>query len=121
MTDMQNRIDNRNEAPLDGLMVVDFSRMLSGPLSTMILGDLGAHVIRVEDVEGTDTTRHNHPFIKGESHYFLSINRNKESIAIDLKTPEGNEIGALPIRDMINPHYQILHMTSPPTPWRRAC
>lgn len=58
----------------------------------MVMGDLGAHVIRVEDLEGSDTTRHNHPFINGESHYFLSINRNKESIAIDLKTDAGREI-----------------------------
>ena len=79
-------------APLEGLRVVDFSRMLSGPLATMILGDLGAHVIRVEDLEGTDTTRHNHPFINGESHYFLSFNRNKESISIDLKTEAGRRI-----------------------------
>lgn len=82
----------RFNRPLDGLKVVDFSRMLSGPLSTMVMGDLGAHVIRVEDIEGTDTTRHNHPFIKGESHYFLSINRNKESIAIDLKAEKGRAI-----------------------------
>lgn len=80
------------QSPLNGIRVVDFSRMLSGPLSTMILGDFGAHVIRVEDIEGSDTTRHNHPFINGESHYFLSINRNKESIAIDLKTAEGKKI-----------------------------
>ena len=79
-------------APLCKLRVVDFSRMLSGPLSTMLLGDLGAHVVRVEDLEGSDTTRHNHPFINGESHYFLSFNRNKESIAIDLKTKEGLKI-----------------------------
>ena len=79
-------------APLDGMRVVDFSRMLSGPLSTMILGDLGAYVIRVEDLEGTDTTRHNHPFINGESHYFLSLNRNKESISINLKTDAGRRI-----------------------------
>jgi len=82
----------RANAPLSGLRVVDFSRMLSGPFSTMVMADLGAHVIRVEDLEGTDTTRHNHPFINGESHYFLSFNRNKESIAIDLKTDEGRQI-----------------------------
>lgn len=81
--------ESAHPAPLDGLRVVDFSRMLSGPLSTMILGDLGAYVIRVEEFEGTDTTRHNHPFINGENHYFLSLNRNKESISIDLKTQEG--------------------------------
>jgi len=92
MTKKQSNTGDRHKAPLKKLRVVDFSRMLSGPLSTMILGDLGAHVIRVEDIEGMDTTRHNHPFINGESHYFLSINRNKESIAVDLKTKEGREI-----------------------------
>ena len=88
----QKRPAGQRPAPLDGLRVVDFSRMLSGPLSTMILGDLGAYVIRVEDLEGSDTTRHNHPFINGESHYFLSLNRNKESISIDLKADEGRRI-----------------------------
>ncbi len=78
--------------PLEGIRVVDFSRMMSGPLSTMIMADLGAHVIRVEDLEGTDTTRHNHPFVNGESHYFLSLNRNKESIALDLKSEKGRQI-----------------------------
>jgi len=87
-----SRPSQEHKPPLKKLRVVDFSRMLSGPLSTMILGDLGAHVIRVEDLEGSDTTRHNHPFVKGESHYFLSLNRNKESIAIDLKTEEGLKI-----------------------------
>jgi crotonobetainyl-CoA:carnitine CoA-transferase CaiB-like acyl-CoA transferase len=92
MTNTDQSSTKNAPAPLAGLKVLDFSRMLSGPLSTMILGDLGAHIIRVEDLEGTDTTRHNHPFINGESHYFLSINRNKESIAIDLKSEEGSEI-----------------------------
>ena len=93
MTELRSKpLQSGRPAPLDGLRVVDFSRMLSGPLSTMILGDLGAYVIRVEDLEGTDTTRHNHPFINGESHYFLSLNRNKESIAINLKTDAGRRI-----------------------------
>ena len=78
--------------PLDGIRVLDFSRMLSGPMGTMVLADLGAHVIKVEDLEGSDTTRHNPPYVNGESHYFLSLNRNKESLAIDLKTPAGLEI-----------------------------
>lgn len=86
------RASNDKGRPLEGIRVVDFSRMLSGPLSTMVMGDLGAHVIRIEDLEGTDTTRHNHPFINGESHYFLSINRNKESVALDLKSEEGRRI-----------------------------
>lgn len=99
MTQNQSKSPDPGAAPLKSLRVVDFSRMLSGPLSTMILGDLGAHVIRVEDIEGMDTTRHNHPFINGESHYFLSINRNKESIAIDLKTEAGKEIALGLVRE----------------------
>ena len=78
--------------PLDGLRVLDFSRVLSGPMATMVMADLGAHVIKVEDLEGSDVTRHNPPYVNGESHYFLSLNRNKESLAIDLKRPEGREI-----------------------------
>jgi formyl-CoA transferase/CoA:oxalate CoA-transferase len=61
-------------------------------MGTMFLADLGAHVIKVEDLEGSDTTRHNPPYVGGESHYFLSLNRNKESIALDLKHPQGREI-----------------------------
>jgi len=76
-------------APLAGLRVLDFSRMLSGPMASMVLADMGAHVIRVEDLEGSDVTRHNPPYVNGESHYFISLNRNKESLAIDLKHPEG--------------------------------
>jgi len=78
--------------PLAGLRVLDFSRVLSGPMGTMFLADLGAHVIKVEDMKGMDTTRHNPPYAGGESHYFLSLNRNKESIALDLKHPEGKAI-----------------------------
>jgi crotonobetainyl-CoA:carnitine CoA-transferase CaiB-like acyl-CoA transferase len=78
--------------PLAGLRVLDLSRVLSGPMGTMFLADLGAHVIKVEDLEGSDTTRHNPPYVGGESHYFLSLNRNKESIALDLKHPQGREI-----------------------------
>lgn len=106
-------VEERNRklagAPLAGLRVVDFSRMLSGPFSTMVAGDLGAHVIRVEDIEGTDTTRHNHPFINGESHYFLSFNRNKESIALDLKTEEGRAIAIELVRqaDVIVENFRV--------------
>ena len=81
-----NRAMDAGRKPLKGVKVVDFSRMLSGPFATMVLGDLGAEVIRVEDIVGSDTTRHNHPFVNGESHYFLAFNRNKKSISLDLKT-----------------------------------
>ena len=71
--------------PLEGIRVLDFSRVLSGPMATMVMADLGAHVIKVEDLEGSDVTRHNPPYVNGESHYFLSLNRNKESLSVDLK------------------------------------
>ena len=79
-------------APLEGLRVLDFTRVLSGPLATMLLADLGAEVIRVEDIEGSDITRHNHPFVGGESHYYLSLNRNKRGISVDLKSQEGRAL-----------------------------
>ncbi|HWO76527.1 MAG TPA: CoA transferase [Bacillus sp. (in: firmicutes)] len=78
--------------PLDGIKVIDLSRILSGPFCTMILGDFGAEVIKVESPEGDDTRGWGPPFVGEESAYFLSINRNKKSIVINLKTEEGREI-----------------------------
>jgi formyl-CoA transferase len=72
--------------PLDGVTVLDFSRVLAGPYCTMQLGDLGARVIKIEQPgRGDDTRAWGPPFIGGESAYFLSINRNKESLSLDLK------------------------------------
>ena len=72
--------------PLDGLTVLDFSRVLSGPYCTMQLADLGARVIKIEQPgRGDDTRAWGPPFVERESAYFLSINRNKESLALDLK------------------------------------
>lgn len=74
--------------PLEGLTVLDFTRVLSGPYCTMQLGDLGARVIKIEQPgRGDDTRAWGPPFLNGESAYFLSINRNKESVALDLKDP----------------------------------
>ncbi|MBN9113288.1 MAG: CoA transferase [Pseudonocardia sp.] len=75
--------------PLDGLVVLDLSRALAGPHAAMLLGDLGARVIKVENPEGGDDSRGwGPPFVgDGESTYFMSCNRNKESIALDLKAP----------------------------------
>jgi crotonobetainyl-CoA:carnitine CoA-transferase CaiB-like acyl-CoA transferase len=78
--------------PLGGVRVLDLSRVLAGPYTTMVLADLGADVIKVEHPERGDDTRHwGPPFVGGESAYFLSVNRNKRSIGVDLKDPEGLE------------------------------
>lgn len=73
--------------------MADFSRVLAGPLATMMLGDLGATVIKVEEPEHGDESRAwGPPYVEGESTYFLSINRNKRSIALDLRTEEGGAV-----------------------------
>ena len=79
--------------PLDGLTVLDLTRVLSGPYCTMMLADMGARVIKIEHPErGDDTRGWGPPFVSGESTYFLSVNRNKESVTLDFKTPEGREV-----------------------------
>lgn len=78
--------------PLSDIMVVDLSRVLAGPYATMVLADLGARVIKVERPDGGDDARAYGPFIKGQSAYFASINRGKQSIALDLKAPEDRAI-----------------------------
>jgi glutaryl-CoA transferase len=80
-------------APLDGITVLDLSRVLSGPYCTMLLGDMGARVIKVEQPgKGDDTRGWGPPFLEGESAYFLSINRNKESITLDFKKSAGRAV-----------------------------
>lgn len=79
--------------PLDGTFVLDFTRVLSGPYCTMLLADMGARVVKVEQPgRGDDTRAWGPPFVAGESVYFLSINRNKESFTLDLKRPEARPI-----------------------------
>jgi len=78
--------------PLQGIRIIDLSQMLAGPSGSMLMGDLGAEIIKVEPPQG-DETRTTPPYFYGaDSAYFWSINRNKKSLVIDLKTPEGKEI-----------------------------
>ena len=78
--------------PLEGLVVADFSRVLAGPFATMLLGDLGADVVKVEHPDGGDETRAwGPPWYGGHSTYYLAVNRNKRSVALDLKTDAGRE------------------------------
>ena len=80
-------------SPLNGITILDLTRVLSGPYCTMLLADMGARVIKVEQPRSGDDTRHwGPPFLGTESAYFLSINRNKESVTLDFKQPEGRAI-----------------------------
>lgn len=78
--------------PLQNIRVLDMTWALAGPFCTMLLADLGAEVIKVENPEGGDPSRKNFPFIDGVSSYFLSINRGKKSITVNLQHPKGKEI-----------------------------
>jgi len=79
--------------PLTGTTVLDLTRVLSGPYCTMMLADMGARVIKIEQPRGGDDTRHwGPPFIGTESAYFLSINRNKESVTLDFKHARGRAL-----------------------------
>ncbi len=80
------------ERPLKGIRVIDVTTFLSGPSATQLLGDLGAEIIKVESLEGDSSRAIAGPKLGGESAYYLSNNRNKRSIAIDLKSPRGLDV-----------------------------
>jgi crotonobetainyl-CoA:carnitine CoA-transferase CaiB-like acyl-CoA transferase len=75
--------------PLDGLRVVDLTRVVAGPFCTMMLGDMGAEVLKIEEPKHGDDSRAWAPFINGTGSFFLALNRSKKSVALDLKTPDG--------------------------------
>lgn len=82
-----------SHAPLDGVRVLDLSRVLAGPYCTMTLGDLGADVLKIEQTgRGDDTRAWGPPWVDTESAYYLSVNRNKRSMTLDLKQPAAQQI-----------------------------
>jgi crotonobetainyl-CoA:carnitine CoA-transferase CaiB-like acyl-CoA transferase len=78
--------------PLDGVRVLELANYIAGPYCGMVLGDYGAEVIKVENPRGGDFSRLTSPFVEGESAGFIALNRNKKSVALDLKAPRGREI-----------------------------
>lgn len=82
----------------ENLRIIDLTRILSGPFCTMYFADLGADVIKIESPAGDDTRQWGPPFVHGESSYFLSVNRNKKSVVLDLKSAEGRQVLAAMIR-----------------------
>jgi len=88
-----NRNPARNPPPLTGIRILDLSRIIAGPLCTQQLADMGAEVIKIENPAGGDDTRRMaEPGVDGLSHFFLAFNRNKRSVALDIRKPEALEV-----------------------------
>ncbi|XP_071044245.1 succinate--hydroxymethylglutarate CoA-transferase-like [Parasteatoda tepidariorum] len=85
-------VNTAKDGPLSGVRILDLSRIVAGPFCTMLLGDLGAEVIKVEAPNGEETRNFGPPFIKDESVYYMSVNRNKKGIVVDIKKPEGKHL-----------------------------
>jgi crotonobetainyl-CoA:carnitine CoA-transferase CaiB-like acyl-CoA transferase len=98
------------DGPLAGMRVVDLTRILAGPLCTMMLGDMGADVIKVEPPDkGDDTRGWGPPFIAGEATYFLGVNRNKRSLTLNMAVPPGQKIlaGLVEKADVLIDNFRI--------------
>ena len=80
---------NNQKGALAGLKVLDLTRVLAGPFSTMMLADLGATILKLEQPVKGDDTRHMGPFQNGESVYYINLNRNKQGLTLNLKNPKG--------------------------------
>ena len=103
---------------LDGVRVVDMAQMLAGGYGSMLLGDLGAEMIKIEQVEVGDRTRLlGPPFVEGESAYFMSINRNKKSVALDVKKDEGRQV----LYDLVRVSDVVFHNFRPGVMEKLGC
>lgn len=89
---MSREFQPKTSGPLSGIRVLDLTSNISGPSATVILADMGAEVVKVERPKRGDDARGMGPYIQGESSYFLAINRNKQSVVIDISTEEGQDI-----------------------------
>jgi crotonobetainyl-CoA:carnitine CoA-transferase CaiB-like acyl-CoA transferase len=89
---LKQRHPPNRSLPLQGIKAFDLSRLLPGGFCSMMLGDFGAEVIKMEEPGRGDYVRWTPPFLDGQSAYFLSINRNKKSIVLDLKNPKGKDV-----------------------------
>src|SRR3990172_11145089 len=78
--------------PLENVAVLDLTNVMAGPYCSMVLGDMGAEVIKIENFPEGDASRRFDPKINGESYCFAVLNRNKKSVAIDMKNPRGKDI-----------------------------
>ena len=77
---------------LNGLKVIDLTRVLGGPYGTQILGDHGAEIVKIEPPQGDEVRDWGPPFLEGDASYFIGVNRNKRSLGLDLSKPEGREV-----------------------------
>lgn len=103
---------------LSGVRIVDLTQMLAGPYGSMVLADLGAEVIKIEDPRGGDPTRRiGPPFVQGESGYFMSVNRNKRSVALDLRAEEGRRV----LYDLVKVSDVVFNNFRPDTMERLGC
>ena len=97
---------------------MDLTHMLAGPFGSMLLADLGAEVIKIENPQGGDPTRRvGPPFVEGESGYFMSINRNKRSVALDLRQAEGRQV----LHDLVKVSDVVLNNFRPGTMEKLGC
>ena len=100
----------RENGPLAGIRVLDLTRILAGPLCTMMLGDMGAEVIKVEPPDrGDDTRAWGPPFLAGEAVYFLGVNRNKRSLTLNMAVPSGQKIlaGLIEKADVLIDNFRV--------------